>query len=304
MEMEYRDPRRRGRFLVIIGLIFAILAGAGAFMIITQAQQQAGQGSLQHVSIVVAKLPIPARKPIEAADVEVRDVPVDATNAQGVFADPVAVIGLVAGVNILAGQPIYANLLASSSQGGQFSILSPDETISPTSEAWRAVSVTVPDDRAVAGMIAPGDTVDVFVSISVAVPETLAVAGRYYSEKSTKIIYQNLVVLAKATNYYVLRVPEALAEEISHLQATGAAAFSFALRPIQDTRMVDAGVLGQTTNRIIQRYGMPVPEVFPPGLGPIPTPQPTPTPDPATPTGAGSSPNPSTGASASPSTSP
>ncbi len=304
MEMEYRDPRRRGKFLVIIGLIFAILAGAGAFMIITQAQQQAGQANLQHVSIVVAKIAIPARKPIEAADVEVRDVPVDPTNAQGVYADTATVIGLVAGVSILAGQPIYANFLASSSQGGQFSILAPDETISPTSEAWRAVSLTVPDDRAVAGMIAPGDTVDVFVSISVAVPETLAVAGRYYSEKSTKIIYQNLVVLAKATNFYVLRVPEALAEEISHLQATGAAAFSFALRPIQDTRMVDAGLLGQTTNRILQNYGLPVPEVFPPGLGPIPTAQPTPTPDPATPTGAGSSASPSTSGLPSPSTSP
>lgn len=300
MEMEYRDPRRRGRFLVIIGLIFAILAGAGAFMIITQAQQQAGQGTLQHVSIVVAKLAIPARKPIEAADVELRDVPVDPTNAQGVFADPAKVVGLVAGVNILVGQPIYANFLASSSQGGQFSILAPDEVISPTSEAWRAVSLTVPDDRAVAGMIAPGDTVDVFVSISVAVPETLSLAGKYYSEKSTKIIYQNLVVLAKATNYYVLRVPEALAEEISHLQATGAAAFSFALRPIQDTRMVDAGFLGQTTNRIIQRYGMPVPEVFPPGLGPIPTAQPTPTATPASSDDAGQSASPSPGASGSP----
>jgi Flp pilus assembly protein CpaB len=293
MEMEYRDPKRRGRFVVVIGVILAIAAGAGAFMIITQAQQQAGQGALQHAAIVVAKVAIPARKPIEEADVEVRQVPMDATNALGVYADPKAVIGLVAGVNILVGQPIYANFLASSSQGGQFSILAPDETVGPDSEAWRAVSMTVPDDRAVAGLVRPGDTVDVFVSISVTVPDSLAIAGRYYSEKSTKITYQNLVVLAKATNFYVLKVPETLAEEISHLQATGGAAFSFALRPVQDVRMVDAGLLGQTTNMIIQRYGLPVPEVFPAGRGPVPTTAPTPSPT--------TTPEPSSGASPSPS---
>jgi Flp pilus assembly protein CpaB len=288
MEMEYQDPKRRGRFVIAVGLIFAIFAGAAAFMIISQAQQAAGQGSLQHVSIVVAKRAIPARKPLEADDLVVREVPVDPTNAQGVYADPTKLIGLVPGVSILEGQPIFANFLASTSQGGQFSILGPDETISPTSEAWRAVSMTVPDDRAVAGLVKAGDTVDVFASIDIQVPDTLIAAGRYFSGKSTKITYQNLVILAKTTTFYVLKVPESVAEEINHLQATGAASFSFALRPVQDIRTVDAGKLGQTTNRIIQRYGLPIPEVFPPGAGPIPTPVPTPSPT-ASPSGGPSS---------------
>ena len=149
MEMEFNDGRSRGRFVIIMGLILAVVAGGAAFFLISQAQQQADPRSRPTVSIVVATRPIPPRKPIEAADVAVRAVPLDATNAQGVFSDPTKVIGLMPGVAILSGQPIYANFLASQAQGGQFSILQPGETLSPDSEAWRAVSVTVPDDRAV-----------------------------------------------------------------------------------------------------------------------------------------------------------
>ena len=64
-----------------------------------------------------------------------------------------------------------------------------------------------------------------------------------------------------------MKVPAAIAEEISHLQASGAAAFSLALRPPTDDRPVDASRLGETTNLIIQRYGLPIPSPFPAGRG-------------------------------------
>jgi Flp pilus assembly protein CpaB len=194
-------------------------------------------------------------------------VPIDDTNAQGVFSDATKVIGLVPSVRILIGQPVYANLLGTGSQGGTLVILNPGETISPSSENWRAVSLTVPDDRAVGGLIRPGDTVDVFVTVSVLVPTSLLAAGKFYTDKSTKVTYQNITVLAKSASFYVVRVPETLAEEISHLQASGAASFSFALRPPSDARMVDASKLGETTSLIIQRYGLPIPVVYPPGSG-------------------------------------
>jgi Flp pilus assembly protein CpaB len=283
MEMEFNDNRSRGRFVIVMGLILAVVAGGAAFFLISQAQQQAARSGAT-ATVVVATRQIPARKPIEASDVAVREVPVDPTNAQGVFADPTKVIGLVPGVTILEGQPVYANFLASQAQGGQFSILQPGETIAPDSEAWRAVSLTVPDDRAVGGLVRPGDTVDVFVTTTVAVPDDLAAAGRYYTDKATKITYQDLVVLAKASTFYVMKVPAAIAEEVSHLQASGAAAFSLALRPPDDGRIVDASRLGETTNLIIQRYGLPIPQTFPAGKGPIPaaaTAAPSPSPRPS-----------------------
>ena len=176
---------------------------------------------------------------------------------------------------------ITTNMLASTATGGQFSILEPGETIAPDSEAWRAVSLTVPDDRAVGGLLQPGMTVDVFTSATVNVPQDLLIAGKFYTDKSTKITYQNMVILARAGTFYVVKATLGIAEEISHLQASGNATFSLAMRPEADVRLVDASALGETTNMLISKYGLPIPENFPPSRGPIPTPQPTPTPAPS-----------------------
>ena len=188
---------------------------------------------------------------------------------------------------------VLTNLMASEATGGQFSILAPGETVGPDSEAWRAVAITVPDDRAVGGLILPGMTVDVFVSATVLVPQDLLTAGKYYTDKSTKITYQNMLILAKSASFYIVKATLPVAEEITHLQASGNASFSFALRPDADVRLLDASALGETTNRIIARYGLPIPENFPPGNGPIPTAQPTPTPAPTPTPGASGSPAPS-----------
>jgi Flp pilus assembly protein CpaB len=277
--MEYKDPSRRGRYIVIIGVILAIVAGGAAFYLISTAQQQAGQAGLQRVSVVVALQTIPARKIIEATDVEVREVPLDPTNALGIVSTPDKVIGRVASVTVLAGQMVTTNLLASSTEGGQFSVLQPDETISPDSPQWRAISMTVPDDRAVGGLLTANQTVDVFVTASVNVlsgPDGEIGAEGYYTDKSTKIGYQNMLILAKTGQFYILKAPIDVAEEISHLQAIGGSSFSLALRPDADTRQVDASGLGTTTNKVIIRYGLPIPVTYPPFQGPLPTPSPTP----------------------------
>jgi Flp pilus assembly protein CpaB len=299
VEMEYKDPSRRGRWIVVIGIVLAVAAGGAAFFLINQAQQQAGQAGLQRVAVVVAVQTIPARKIIEAADVTVREIPLDDTNAQGIASTPDKVIGRVPAVAILQGQMVLTNLLASSTEGGQFSVLGPADVFASDSPDWRAISMTVPDDRAVGGLLTPNQTVDVFVTASVNVltnsEDGLGDNG-YYTDKATKLSYQNMLLLAKSGTYYVLKAPVDVAEEISHLQASGAAAFSLALRPDVDTRQVDASALGTTTNRVIIRYGLPIPVAFPPVSGPVPTPRPTPV---ATPLPSGSP-----GASPSPSASP
>lgn len=292
MEMEYRDPSKRGRWIVIIGVVLALAAGGAAFFLINQAQQQAGQGPLQTADVVVATRPIPARKPVEADDVTIRKIPVDDTNAPTIaIARTEDVVGRVLAVTVFQGQMVTTNMLASTTTGGQFSILQPGETVAPDSEAWRAVSMTVPDDRAVGGLIQPGMTVDVFMSAQVNVPQDLLDEGRYYTDKTTKITYQNMVILAKAGTSYVVKATLAQSEEITHLQAAGNAQFSMVMRPEADVRFADASKLGETTNLIIQRYGLPIPENFPAGNGPIRTAAPTATPSqPVTP---GSSPAPS-----------
>jgi Flp pilus assembly protein CpaB len=299
MEMEYKDPSRRGRWIVVIGVVLAVVAGGAAFYLINQAQQQAGQAGLQKVAVVVAVQTIPARKIIEAADVTVREVPLDDTNAQGIASTPDKVIGRVPAVAILQGQMVLTNLLASSTEGGQFSVLGPEESFGDDSPEWRAVSMTVPDDRAVGGLLTPNQTVDVFVTASVNVltdsDEGIGKDG-FYTDKSTKLSYQNMLVLAKSGTFYVLKAPVDVAEEISHLQASGAASFSLALRPEVDTREVDATALGTTTNRVIIRYGLPIPVAFPPVSGqstPRATARPSPSPSASPDASASPSPSPS-----------
>jgi Flp pilus assembly protein CpaB len=281
MDQEFRDDSRRGKIVIVLGVILALVAGGAAFFLINQAQQQAGQAAAQKVPAVVAIQVIPAREAIEAEDVELRQVPLDPTNANGVIATVDDVVGRIPAVSILQGQLITTNMLASSDEGGQFSILGPDETVAPDSEAWRAVSMTVSDDLAVGGLLKVGQSVDVFVTVVINVPADLAEEGRYYPDRATKITYQDMVILAREGAFYVVRAPLDIAEEISHLQATGNATFSMALRPDEDTRLADAGPLGETTNLIIQKYGLPIPEPFPGGTGPIRTPEPTPVPEPS-----------------------
>lgn len=280
MEMEYQDPSRRGRFIMLFGVVLAIVAGAAAFFLLNNAQQQPGSGSVVTAPVVVAIRDIPARKPIEAGDVAVRNVPIDKTNEKGVFSTLDLVLGRVLAVPALDGQLVTSNMLASTASGGQFSILDPTETVAPDSEAWRAVSLTVTDDRAVGGVLEAGNTVDVFVTATVNVPQELLEEGRYYTDKSTKITYQNMVILARSGSFYIVKASLAISEEIAHLQAAGNAQFTLILRPETDIRIANVSGLGATTNRLITKYGLPIPETYPAGSGPIVTPPPLPSPTP------------------------
>ena len=287
MEMEYKDTNRRGKFVIIVGVILAIAAGAASFYLINQAQQTAGQGDLQKVQVVVAAQVIPARTPILAAALEVKEIVLDEATQVGIVKDPTTLIGKVLAIPIAVGQPIYSNMLALTTTGpGGIEILGPDETIAPDSVAWRAISITIPDDRAVAGLLATGQTIDTFMTaqMNVSDPE-----GRYTSDMVTKITYQDMVILARAGTQYIVRAPIAVAEEINHLLATGTVQFSAALRPSQDVRFVDVSDLGATTSRILEKYGLPFPQIYPDPDAPIPQQPPLvfptqpPTPPPATP---------------------
>jgi hypothetical protein len=96
----------------------------------------------------------------------------------------------------------------------------------------------VPDDRAVGGMLGPNMTVDVFVTATVNVPQDLIAAGKYYTDQSTKITYQDMLILARQGTSYIVKATLPVAEEITHLLAAGNAQFSFVLRPDADTTLM------------------------------------------------------------------
>jgi Flp pilus assembly protein CpaB len=296
MEMEYKDTNRRGKFVIIVGVVLAVVAGATSFYLINQAQTSGGTET-QKVAVVVAALAIPARTPIQPGAVVVREVPLDSVTQVGIVTDPESLTGKVLAIPVSIGQPIYGNMIASASGQSGFAILGPYETVAPDSEAWRAISITIPDDRAVAGLLVAGQTIDIFMTASMTVPVTTEPVGVYYSDMVTKITYQDMVILGRAGSQYILKCSLAVAEEINHMLATGTITFSAALRPDQDVRFVDVSKLGATTNRILQKYGLPFPAIFPAPSATIP-PQPAlqfPTPPPTLPPA-----SPEPGASASP----
>lgn len=293
MEMEYGDGGRRGKFVIVIGVLLALIAGATSWYLINQAQQSAGQGSLQKVSVVVATRDIVARVPVVPDDVALREIPLDATSQNGTLAKPEDVVGKVLAVPALMGQPIYTNMILSAAGTAGFVILGPEETVGPDSEAWRAVSITIPDNRAVGGVLSAGQTIDIFMTATVNVVPEIAAEGLYYTAATTKVTYQDVVILARTGEIYIIRVSLRVGEEIAHLMASGTATFSAVLRPDEDVRILDVSSLGATTNRIIERYGLPLPQLYPQPSGPIneppaivpvtpaPEPQPEPQPEPS-----------------------
>jgi Flp pilus assembly protein CpaB len=298
MEMEYKDNSRRGRLILIIGVVLALVAGGTSFFLINQAQQQAGQGPLEKVAIVVAARDILARTPILPEDVRTQLVPIDPTNQTGVLTKPEELYGAVLAIPVSLGQPIFVNMIASAAGGSGFSILGPTETVGPDSPNWRAVGITIPAERAVAGLLTVGQTVDIFMTAAIPLPPSIGPEGRYITDTSTKVTFQNIVILARVGDQYIFRCTLVVAEEIEHMMAVGGVTFSAALRPPQDVRYVDVTKLGETTNLILQKYGLPLGVPYPfPGttIGPQPpyqTPEPPPTPAPTELGSPGPSPSP------------
>ncbi len=288
MEMEYKDNNRRGKFVIIAGVVLAVVAGAASFYLISQARND-GPGEAILVDVVVAAQAIPARSPVAPGAVVLAKVPLDEATQVGIATDPAKIVGQVLAVPIAPGQPIYMNMIASASGQSGFSILGPDETVAPDSPAWRAISITIPDDRAVAGLLVTGQTIDIFMTATMTVPVTAEPLGVFYSDMVTKITYQDMVILGRAGTQYILRASLPVAEEINHMLATGTITFSAALRPDQDVRFADVTQLGATTNRILEKYGLPFPAIYPapsasiPPLPPLVFPTPPPTPAPETP---------------------
>jgi len=280
MEMEYHDDSKRRKVLIVLGVVLALVAGGAAFYLVNQAQS-AGNTAVVTRQVVVAARDLPLRTVISAADVAVRSVP-DDPSVTTAYTTPDEVIGRITGAPILFQQALTPNLLASTAVGGGFSILGPEETISPDAPQWRAVAVYVPDERAVAGQIEVGQRVDLLVTTQVNVIPAPAVdptrgggqgatgtgaatpsEAPIYADKATKVTYQYIPILAKTDQLYIIKVDLNQAEEINHLAASGNATFSMVLRPEGDDRTVDLTDYGETTNQIIEKYGLPIPEVYP-----------------------------------------
>jgi Flp pilus assembly protein CpaB len=271
MEMEFKDRSRRRRFMVVIGVVLALVAGGAAFALSSQGAGQA-QAQVEMRTILVAAREIPARTVLTASDLTLRELPKDSVVTEALD-DPANAVGQVTGVPIFLNQPITPNLLATGAVDAAFSILGPDEPVEEDSPVWRAVSVAIPPERAVAGHIQTGQRVDLIASVQLDIlnwdPVENAYTGNptaengFVSGKTTKVTFEDVLVLNadSESEMYVLKVDLNQAEEISHLQ-TAEGTFAIALRPEADTRPLDRTQYGETTDRIVEQYRFVVPKIL------------------------------------------
>ena len=270
MELEYSDKNsRRSKVYIAVGIVVALLVAATVYIAL-QASGLTDQGEVEMRQVVVAAVEIPGRKEISETDVVMRSVPVDPIN-DSAFVGIDEVLGRVTSVPIGAGQLLTPNLLASSEAGATFSILKPGEEYDPSMPDLRAVSMTVPDDRAVGGTLQPGQPVDLIATMTVnplegeAAPpptdgepaEEPAEADQRMAGPSTKTTLQQLDILVRNGALYILRTDLATAEKITELQAAGAQ-FTFVLRADADDRTAETE--GSTLDRLLEEFEFPVPE--------------------------------------------
>jgi Flp pilus assembly protein CpaB len=263
VELEYSDKNsRRSKVYIAVGVIIALIVG-GIVFVALQASGLTAKEEVKTREVVVAARDIAGRKPIEEGDLVMRTVTVDLTNASA-FTRIDEVLGRVSGVPITSGQLLTPNLLASTTEGQAFSILPPGADFDPKGPDLRAVSVNVPDDRAVAGTLQAGQRVDLIVTMGInpELGEQPPAAGasaepaKFIPGPSTKVTLQKLDILARNGSLYILRTDLATAEKVSELVAAGGQ-FTMVLRPEADDRTAETK--GSTLDRLIDEFGFPVP---------------------------------------------
>jgi Flp pilus assembly protein CpaB len=275
MEMEFKDNSRRRTLVLVIGVLLALGAGAAAFMLSSQGTDEP-ELVFPTRQVVVAADFIPARETIALNMLTTREVQLD-ESSEGAFTDPALVAGNVAAIGILAAQPVTPYMLAQAQGAGALDILEPDEVVEFDSPVLRAVSLTVPAERAVAGYITATDRVDIIATFPMSVtlpvdPETGESTATdpetgepftYIAGSSTKLMWLDVKIITRPEDgsTYIIRADLQTAEEIAHAQNQGAQ-FTMVLRPETDTREIDRSNYGETTDTLVARYNFRIPETI------------------------------------------
>jgi len=160
--------RRRARLVLIVGLLFAVGAGATTFFVANTAKSEA-PAAIPTSNIIVAAREIPAKTQITAADLKLVKMNSEVV-PPAALTRPEDAVGKITIVGISVGEPILPTKLGG--PNGQVFVVIPAASLGsdgnplPGSPNYRAMSITVPDGQAAGGSIQPGDIVDVLFSFT------------------------------------------------------------------------------------------------------------------------------------------
>ena len=156
-----RRGNHANRAALLLSLLFGAVATVATFTYLSN--QKTGSAGATSASVVlvpevVAVQDIPARTTISAGMVRIEQVPADLLHPQA-FAQLDAVLEQITRYPIAAGEPLLQSKLAEPGSGLGLTGLIPVDK--------RAVSIEVNDVSASAGLINPGDSVDVIAAFEV-----------------------------------------------------------------------------------------------------------------------------------------
>jgi pilus assembly protein CpaB len=179
---------RRIRVRAVLFLFLALVAGAGAVLLVKNYLDQAGRaraGAVSTTPVVVAALPIPIGTALEKQHLVAMNWPVESV-PEGSFRSPEEVVGKTVRQALVKGEAVLADRLADESVGRGLTAL--------LAKGTRAMAVKVDQVVGVAGFVQPGDYVDV---ISTMTPDDETRKDlKNNPAKIAKIILQNIKVLA------------------------------------------------------------------------------------------------------------
>jgi Flp pilus assembly protein CpaB len=255
------DPKRRARIILILGVLLALGAGAATFFYASGAQTAAPAPEEPKVEVLVAARELPARTALTAADVKVARIAVDAAPPTA-LKDPKDALGKVLVSNVSVNEPLLPTKFASVERA--FTVFPIGEQLQPGSPNYRVMTITVPDNFAVGGVLVPGDTVDIMYVFSFdpaarLVQQTGAnpATSRTTQDTVAKVILGPMQILSRTAAVYTIRVDAALAERIAYIQAAGGT-LQLLLRAPQDDRAVTT--TGATFQTVFQQFRFPIPE--------------------------------------------
>jgi len=257
--------RRRARLVLIVGLLFAVGAGATTFFVANTAKSEA-PAAIPTSNIIVAAREIPAKTQITAADLKLVKMNSEVV-PPAALTRPEDAVGKITIVGISVGEPILPTKLGG--PNGQVFVVIPAASLGsdgnplPGSPNYRAMSITVPDGQAAGGSIQPGDIVDVLFSFTFDPVKLIERPNptKNGADVSARIVLERVPILARTLAVYTIRTDAATAERIGYIQASGGS-MQLLLRGPKDDR--STGTTGATFKSIYPVFKFEIPEKITP----------------------------------------
>lgn len=172
--------RSRINIILIVAVLFGLAAAYGTYQYLRH-MENTYRASGNFVKVAVAKVKIPARQPIGDQMLEFKEIPSNYVEPS-VIVKKEDVVGKIARSDIYPGEQILKDKVANPKDSGEGLAM----LVEP---GRRAITVAVNDVTGVAGLLKPGDRVDILGTVSATQDTTI-----------TSLIVQNIKVLAVNRN--------------------------------------------------------------------------------------------------------